>query len=89
METKPSLKNIEKNKDLIIKEAEMGSAIVILNKTCYRRKIQKILHDETNDKSISRNIDAIIISKFTEFYTIHSDTFTKKGHPTELHSKNQ
>ena len=45
---KTSLKNKHENKDKIIKEADTGSAVVILNKTYDWTKIQEILRDEIN-----------------------------------------
>ena len=41
----------------------MGSAVVILDKTYYKTKIQEILKDETNYKLIDSNIDNNIILK--------------------------
>ena len=36
---KSSLKNIEENQNIIIKEADMKSVVVILDKTYYKTKI--------------------------------------------------
>ena len=54
-------KNIQENENIIIKEADERSAVVILHKTYYKTKIQKILKDETNYKLIDTNIDNNII----------------------------
>ena len=62
----------------IIKEAEKGSAVVILGKTYYKTKIQEILKDEANYKLIDTNIDNNIISKIIKFCKIHNKSLTKK-----------
>ena len=59
--TKRNLENIQENENIIIKKADMESAVVILNKTNYWTKIQEILKDETNNKLIDTNIDNNII----------------------------
>ena len=46
----------------------MGSAVVILDKTYYKTKVQEILKDETNYKLIDTNLDNKIISKITKFW---------------------
>ena len=76
--TKTSLKNIQENGNIIIKEADKGSAVVILDKTYYKTKIQEILKDETNYKLIDTNIDNNFIQKIIKFCRIHSKSITKK-----------
>ena len=46
---------------IIIKEADKGSAIVILDKMHCKTKMQEILKDETNYKLIDTNIDNNIV----------------------------
>ena len=47
---KQALRNIRENENIIIKEADKGSAVVIFDKTYYKTKIQEILNDETNNR---------------------------------------
>ena len=61
----------------ILKEADKGSVIVILDKTYYKTKIQEILKDEAYYKLIDTNIDNNIISKIAKFCKIHK-SLTKK-----------
>ena len=75
---KQALKNLQKNENLIIKEADKRSAIVILDKTYYRTKIKKILSNETDYKLLDANVDNKIISKITKFCRIHNKSLTKK-----------
>ena len=64
-------------KNLIIKEADKGSVVVILTKTYNRTQIQEILRDETNYKLIDKNMDNDIL-KITKYCKIHNKTFIEK-----------
>ena len=55
-----SQKNIQENENIIIKEPNKRSAVVILDKTYYKTNIQEILIDKTNYKT---NIQEILIDK--------------------------
>ena len=46
-----ALKNLVKNKDLIIQEADKGNTVVILNKNDYSLKMKKILSDTSKFQS--------------------------------------
>ena len=48
-----ALKNLVKNKDLIIQEAEKGNTVVILNKNDYNLKMKKILSDTSKFQKLS------------------------------------
>ena len=48
-----ALKNLVKNKDLIIQEADKGSTVVILNKIDYNLKMKKILSDTSKFQKLS------------------------------------
>ena len=73
-----SLKNLQENENIIIKQADKGSAIVILEKADYKTKTQEILDDKTNFKLIDTNVNSNIISKITKFCKIHNESQTKK-----------
>ena len=75
---KQAFKNLQENENIIIKEADKGSAIVILDKAFYKTKIQEILEDKTYYKLINTNVDSNIISKITKFCKIHNKLRTKK-----------
>ena len=75
---KQAFKNLQENENIIIKEADKGSAIVILDKAFYKTKIQEILEDKTYYKLINTNVDNNIISKITKFCKIHNKSLTKK-----------
>ena len=61
----------------MIKETDKESAVVILDKTYYKTKIQETVTDKTNDKIIDTNIDNNITSKITKFRKIHNKSVTK------------
>ena len=48
-----ALKNLVKNKDLIIQEADKGNTVVILNKNDYNLKMKKILSDKSKFQKLS------------------------------------
>ena len=48
-----ALKNLVKNKDLIIQEADKGNTVVILNKNDYNLKTKKILSDTSTFQKLS------------------------------------
>ena len=47
---KEAMKKLSNNNDIIIKEADKGSAIVIMNKTFYKNKILSMLNNEYYQK---------------------------------------
>ena len=62
---KQTFKNIHENEDMILKEADKESAVVILDKAYHKANPQEILKDETNYKLIDKKIDNNIrITKF-------------------------
>ena len=73
-----ALKRYTAKQNIIIKEADKRSAIIILNKTYSITKIQEILRDKTDYKLIDTNIDNNIISKIRKFCKIHNETLAKK-----------
>ena len=48
-----ALKNLVKNKDLIIQEADKGNTVVILNKNDYNLKMKKIISDTSKFQKLS------------------------------------
>ena len=73
-----ALNEIKNNENIIIKEADKGSTVVIMNKDYYQKKISEMLKDENNYKSLDNNIDQKILSKIKRFCQTHDKTLTKK-----------
>ena len=67
-------------KPKILKEADRGSTVVILDKTYYKLKIQEILNYETILKAIDASIDKNMKSKTTKLCTAHKEIQKRKGH---------
>ena len=53
--------NLEKGKDIIIKEADKGGAVVITNPKHYLKMISDYLNDKTTYKMVESNRDAKVI----------------------------
>ena len=51
------------NDKIIIKEADKGSAVVVMDKEYYRNKIQEMFNDQNNYKEIDENNGTNIMSK--------------------------
>ena len=73
-----ALKEIQNAEDIIIKEADKGSAVVIMNKEFYEKKINEMVNDETNYKTIDSNEDKCIISKIIKLCNKYKEILTKK-----------
>lgn len=72
-----ALKSLRNNPDIIIKEADKGSAIVIMNKNFYRDNITAMLNDNKFYEQIPENIDRQIIKDIRKLVEDYSD-ITKK-----------
>ena len=64
-----ALKEIQNNEKIIIKEADKGSAVVIMDKEYYQNKIKTMLNDHSNYRPIEKNIDKDILSKINKLCT--------------------
>ena len=53
--------NLKKNKDIVIKEADKGGAVVIMNTKHYLKMISDHLNDETTYKMVEANCDAKVM----------------------------
>ena len=54
---KKGIENLSNNKDIIIKEADKGSAVVIMNRLFYKEKMEQMLNDTSTYKRLARNQD--------------------------------
>ena len=53
--------NLKKNKDVIIKEADKGGAVVIMNSKHYLEMISDHLNDKTNSNMVESNCDTKVM----------------------------
>lgn len=85
LHTKNNLSKIERNamkslrsrQDLIIKEADKGSAVVLMDTNFYKSKVLDILNDEETYKKIPRNIDQNTMYKIKETINKYNHYLTK------------
>ena len=66
-----ALLQLQKNKDIIIKEADKGGAICIMNKTFYASKLTKMLQDPKTYKQIDNDPGKKILSKIKNLVHEH------------------
>lgn len=79
-EEREALDDLKHDDNIVIKEADKGSVVVILNKTFYKNQMLSILSDTNVYKRHNKNIDNSILMKIkkfaSKFYT--SGTLTLK-----------
>ena len=63
---------------MIIKEADKGGIVVIMNTKHYLKMISDHLNDEKTYKMVEANYDAKAIKGITKIIEKHVDKFTKK-----------
>ena len=70
--------NLKKNKDIIMKEADKGGAVVIMNpKHCFKM-ISDHLNDKTIYKMVESNCDAKVTERIAESIEKYKDNLTKR-----------
>ena len=78
-EERKALKEIQENADIVIKEADKGGALVILDKDFYESKL--IMADHLNDSStyakVNDDADKKTMSKLNKLVKKHEKCFTK------------
>ena len=59
----------------MIKEADKGGAVVIMDKDDYKNKVLKQLNDSEYYKKEARNMDNVTLRKIKELVTRYSNSF--------------
>ena len=62
IEERKWLRNVSVNKDKIIKEADKGSTVVVMNIDYYKTKIQSVLRTTDTYQNLHLNINKTIIN---------------------------
>ena len=70
--------NLKKNKDIIIKEADKGGAVVIMNTKQYLKMISDHLNDEKTYKMVESNCDTKVMKGIKKIIEKYKDNLTKK-----------
>ena len=68
-----ALKELKENKDIIIKEADKGGAIVTMRKDQYRKMGMKHLDSKAYESVADKNIDKKVMQKIEEYTEKYSD----------------
>ena len=77
-EERGAITSLTKHTDLVIKEADKGAAVVLMDSDYYKEKIMHMLNDRDFYKHIPHNIDKTTIRKIKETLNHYQDCFTKK-----------
>lgn len=75
---KKALMELQNNSDLIIKEADKGGAIVLMDKEYYEEKIAEMLADTETYKEIPRSIDKDTMNKLKGLIHKYAHQLTEK-----------
>ena len=75
---KLALEELRNNENIIIKEADKGGAVIIMEREYYREKIQEMLNNETNFQLLEGNRDTKIIAKIKKLCEKYENQLTKK-----------
>ena len=78
VEERKGLKNLSANQDIIIKEVDKGSTVVIMNTSYYEEKIKSILTNSNAYKKLTTNKDRSIMSDICKLTSIYETILTKK-----------
>ena len=73
-----ALQSLKNNRDIIIKAADKGSAIVILDRTFYQNACESTLSDENFYKKLTYNPDNIFHREYLNLINQNSPQFTSK-----------
>ncbi|CAG2199913.1 unnamed protein product [Mytilus edulis] len=73
---KKSLEELKNNPSIILKEADKGGGIVIMDKTFYREKVLEQLNDNEYYTKLRKNNDKSTIRKIKKLVEEYSESFT-------------
>ena len=78
LEERNALKELSENRNLTIKEADKGSAVVLMDSNFYRKKIENILLNENAYERLSTNNDNKVMSKLKKLVNTYKNILTEK-----------
>ena len=73
-----AIQKLQARNEIVIKEADKGSAVVIMNKSYYKDKILELLNDPETYSEIPNNMDKKTMSKINSLVTTNKSNLTKK-----------
>ncbi len=77
-EERQALLNLQRNENIIIKVADKGSAVVIMNKPYYQGKILEMLQDTETYSELDENMDRQVINKIKKLTEEYDNCLTDK-----------
>ena len=72
-----AIQDLKNNDKIIIKEADKGGAVVIMNKDFYENKLLEMLQDKNTYRPLDNNVDSKILSNLKKLIDNHSSNLTK------------
>ena len=72
-----ALNELKNNNEIIIKEADKGAAIVLMNKTYYEENMLEMLNDKSTYEPITSNQDRAIMNKIKHHVQQNGQSLTK------------
>ena len=69
---------LEQREDIILKEADKGSSVVLMNKEFYISKAEEIIHDWSAYQQIQSDEDTKLMKKIQKFVVQYETELTKK-----------
>ena len=72
-----ALHELKSNKDIIIKQADKGNAVVVMDKQLYSKKILEILQNDENYIQLQTHSDKKVMERIKELKAKHSTVLTK------------
>ena len=73
-----AIKSLEENNSIVIKEADKGGAVVVMNKTHYYSMVVKILQDEVTYKKSNENCDKKVFKDLEKLVAKFSNCLLKE-----------
>ena len=73
-----AIESLRNNKQLIIKEADKGAAIVLMNRDYYVERAHQILEDQSSYEKINGNGDKKVMNSIKKFIDRYADELTKQ-----------
>ena len=75
---KEALRNLKQDDSIILKEADKGGAIVLMDKLYYRDKVLEQLNDDEYYKKTNSNIDDAVTRDIKKLMQKYSESFTEQ-----------
>ena len=72
-----AITTLKQREDIILKEADKGSSVIIINKEFYISKAEEIIHDQSAYQQIQSDEDTKLMKKIQNFVVQYETDITK------------